>query len=124
AAHPILLSGAHHAPYSPRMDAVRLFALLIYTFGVFAYGAMLALWIAEMGRVGWGARRQPGPTGGRGLEAMNGVLLALSFVWFLCNVAALVVGMTPRGRAWQIDVATIFLAFAFPAVIMHVSWTE
>src|SRR5205814_5443886 len=31
---------------------------------------------------------------------------------------------TPRGRAWQIDVATIFLAFAFPAVIMHVSWTE
>ena len=30
------------------MNAVRLFSLLVYTFGVFAYGAMLVLWIAEM----------------------------------------------------------------------------
>ena len=106
------------------MNAVRLFALLVYTFGVFAYGAMLALWIAAMGRGGWGGRRHSAAAQGRGLDATNGVLLALSFVWFVCNVASLVLSMTTLGGRWQIDVATIFLGFAFPPLIMHVSWAE
>ncbi len=105
------------------MNALRLFALLIYTFGVFAYGAMLALWIGEMGRVGWGARTRA-ITPGREVDALNGVLLALSFLWFVCNVAALLMSMRPRGNVWQIDAAAVLLAFCFPPVIMHVSWAE
>ena len=106
------------------MNAVRLFALLVYTFGVFVYGAMLALWIAAMGRIGWGAHARQPVAGGSGLDTLNGALLALSFVWFLLNVSGLAFSMTAHGRPWQIDIATIFLAFAFPPVIMHVSWTE
>ncbi len=105
------------------MNAVRLFSLLVYTFGVFAYGAMLALWVREIGRVGWGARTRA-VTPGREIDAINGVLLALSFLWFVSNVAALLVSMTPHRRVWLIDVATVVLAFSFPPVIMHVSWTE
>ena len=105
------------------MDALRLFALLIYTFGVFAYGAMLALWLGEMGRVGWGARKRLHP-GGREVDALNGALLALSFLWFNVNVAHLLSGMAPQTRAWQLDAATIVLAFCFPPIIMHVSWAE
>lgn len=105
------------------MNALRLFALLIYTFGMFAYGAMLALWIGAMGRVGWAARKRVGPAG-RGVDALNGALLALSFLWFLCNVGTLLTRLTPGGRLWQLDIATIFLAFGFPPVIMHVSWAE
>ena len=105
------------------MNAIRLFALLVYTFGVFAYGAMLALWIGEMGRVGWAARTR-GITPGREVDAINGALLALSFLWFVSNVSALLAGMTPHGRVWLMDAATIVLAFAFPPLIMHVSWTE
>jgi signal transduction histidine kinase len=123
AAHRILLSGARGGPYSPRMNAVRLFSLLIYTFGVFAYGAMLALWIAAMGRLGWGTRTRA-ITPARGVDAVNGMLLALSFLWFVCNVGSLLMSMTPRGRPWSIDAATIFLAFCFPPVIMHVTWAE
>jgi signal transduction histidine kinase len=105
------------------MNAVRLFSLLVYTFGVFAYGAMLALWIAEMGHVGWGARtRAIAPR--REVDVLNGVLLGLSFVWFVCNVGSLLTSMMPQGRAWPLDMATIFLAFCFPPVIMHVSWAE
>ena len=73
------------------MNAVRLFSLLVYTFGVFAYGAMLALWISEMGRVGWAARRRA-ITPGREVDTINGALLALSFLWF----AAL---LRPRRKA-------------------------
>jgi signal transduction histidine kinase len=105
------------------MNALRLFALLVYTFGMFAYGAILALWIREMGRVGWGARTQLGVSG-REVDALNGALFGLSFLWFGCNVAALIASMAPHGHIWQLDAATIVLAFCFPPVIMHVSWTE
>jgi GAF domain-containing protein len=105
------------------MNAMRLFALLVYTFGVLAYGAMLALWIGEMGRRGWGGRTRA-VTPGREVDALNGVLLAVSFLWFLCNVGSLIVSMTPRTSAWPLEAATVVLAFCFPPVIMHVSWAE
>ncbi len=105
------------------MNAVRLFSLLVYTFGVFAYGAMLALWIREMGRIGWAARTRA-VTPGRDVDAINGALLGLSFLWFVANGGALLAGMTPHGRVWLLDAATILLGFAFPPLIMHVSWTE
>jgi len=105
------------------MNAVRLFSLLVYTFGVFVYGAMLALWLAAMGHLGWAGRRSDG-TGGRRRDAINGVLLAVSFVWFVLNVATLVLSMTAHGRIEKVDLAIIFVAFAFPPVIMHVSWAE
>ena len=106
------------------MNAVRLFSLLIYTFGVFVYGAILALWIAETGRVGWAGRQSDGTGGPRRYGAMNGVLLALSFLWFVLNVTTLVLSMTPQGRILQIDLAIVFVAFAFPPVIMHLAWAE
>jgi hypothetical protein len=52
------------------------------------------------------------------------VLLVLSFLWFVCNVAALVASMNVRSRTLVIDAATILLAFCFPPTIMHVSWAE
>jgi anti-sigma regulatory factor (Ser/Thr protein kinase) len=106
------------------MTAVRLFALLIYTFGTFAYGAMLALWVGALGRLGWGGRESRSAVSGREVDMLNGALLAISFLWFQCNVAALVASLTPRARLWQADVALIVLAFCFPPLIMHVSWAE
>jgi signal transduction histidine kinase len=106
--------------------AVRLFALLVYTFGVFVYGALLALWTGEMGRVGWGTRRRRAEDAGssRAADVLNGVLLIISFLWFVCNVSALVIRMIPRGSSRILDIVTVFLAFAFPPVIMHISWAQ
>jgi signal transduction histidine kinase len=105
------------------MDAVRLFALLIYTFGAFAYGAMLLMWVRELGAVGWGTRRSDAGSA-READAVNGALLVVSLVWFVCNAAQLLVGLTPLRRMWQLDVAGVLLAFAFPPLIMHVTWAE
>jgi signal transduction histidine kinase len=102
--------------------AVRLFALLVYTFGVFAYGAMLALWGGAVGRLGWGARQTRDAGVSREVDWLNGALLAVSFLWFLCNQSVLLTSLTPRERLWQLDVVATVLAFCFPPLIMHLSW--
>jgi hypothetical protein len=105
------------------MDALRLVALLIYTFGAFAYGSILLMWVRELGATGWGASRSVHPSR-REVDAVNGALLVVSFLWFLCNVAQLLVGLTPRREVWQLDVAGVLLVFAFPPLIMHATWVE
>ena len=109
------------------MDALRLLALLVYTFGVFAYGSMLMMWVRELG----GRRQAPSTRSGqvrstpqREADAVNGALLVVSFIWFVCNVAQLLVSLMPRRHVWQLDVAGLLLAFAFPPLIMHATWAE
>jgi signal transduction histidine kinase len=104
------------------MDALRLLAVLVYTFGAFAYGAMLVLWLRELGGIGWRARRSTGRPAAA--DAANGVMLLVTVVWFLVNVAQLLLGLAPQRRAWPVDVAGIFIAFLFPPLIMHVTWAE
>ena len=105
------------------MDALRLVALLIYTFGAFVYGSMLLMWVRALGGVSRGVRRSVRPSQHEA-DAVNGALLVVSFAWFLCNVAQLLVGLTPRRQVWQLDVAGLVLAFAFPPLIMHATWAE
>jgi signal transduction histidine kinase len=102
--------------------AVRLFALLVYTFGVFAYGAMLALWMGAGGRLGRRARQSRDAHVGREADRLTGALRAVSFLWFLCNQSVLLTSLTPQRQLWQLDVATALLAFCFPPLIMHLSW--
>jgi hypothetical protein len=106
------------------MNALRLTELLIYTLGAFAYGAMLALWVRELGRLGWGGRETPGGVSSSEIATLNGLLLTVSFLWFVGNAAILLVGLTPIGRMWQLDVAVILMAFVFPPLIMHLTWSE
>jgi anti-sigma regulatory factor (Ser/Thr protein kinase) len=105
------------------MDALRLLALLVYTFGAFAYGAMLLMWVRELGAVRWGAQRCSGASS-READTVNGALLVVSLFWFLCNVAQLLVSLTPRREVWQLDVAGVLLVFAFPPLIMHATLLE
>jgi hypothetical protein len=105
------------------MNALRLAALLVYSFGAFAYGAILLMWVRELGAVRWGARRTAGASECEA-DAVNGALLVVSFLWFLCNVAQLLVSLMPKREMWQLDVAGLLLAFAFPPLIMHVTWAE
>jgi signal transduction histidine kinase len=106
------------------MNALRLVALLTYTFGAFAYGAVLVLWVRERGRSGWGGRSSDRPAARQEMDTVNGALLVVSFLWFCSNVALALVGFMTRRTPWQLEVATICFAFAFPPLIVHVTWTE
>jgi signal transduction histidine kinase len=108
------------------MNGLRVLALLIYTFGAFAYGALLALW------VGWirhpvADERRRARRNAQG-KYISGVLWAASFVWFTLNVLQVVLALDPagaQGTLWfAVQVATFLIAIAFPPLIIQTAWTE
>jgi signal transduction histidine kinase len=105
------------------MNAVRLFSLLVYTFGVFAYGVLVVLWARETGRSGWVVARVGRSVAPR-LDLLSGALFLLSFLWFLDNVLLILVDLVPGPHSGVIDLAQLWFAFAFPPVIMHLTYSE
>jgi len=106
------------------MNALRLVALLTYTFGAFAYGAILYVWVTETGRRGWATHDRQCSVTSREMDVVNGGLLVLTFLWFCCNAGLILYGFVPRRTPWALDVATICMAYAFPPVIMHLTLAE
>ena len=106
------------------MNALRLVALLTYTFGAFVYGAILYVWVTETGRRGWATHDRQSCVTSREMDVVNGGLLVLTFLWFCCNAGLILYGFVPRRTPWALDVATICMAYAFPPVIMHLTLAE
>ena len=102
------------------MRALGLVALLVYTFGAFAYGAILFLWVTHVRSRRWAARDGQCAPAGREGDGVNGVLLVVSLLWFCCNVGLVLFRLVPLNTPWQLDVASVCLAFAFPPIIMHI----
>jgi two-component sensor histidine kinase len=100
------------------MSALRLFALLVYTFGAFTYGALLVLWMRDLGRMGWAGRP------GRQVEAINGALTIVSFLWFSGLIWQLLMAAGRQGPNWSLEFGLVALAYAFPPLIMHITWVE
>jgi signal transduction histidine kinase len=105
------------------MNALRLAALLVYTLGAFAYGAMVVMWVRDLGARGW-AGRPSDPVSATGAEAANGAMMATGFLWFLGNGAQLLLGLAPQWRLPALDAGLFALAFVFPPLIMHITWAE
>ena len=106
------------------MNALGVVALLVYTFGAFAYASILILWAPEVRRRGWASRDSGCAAQSRELQAVNGALLFLSFVWFVCNAAQVVTRFIPGEQPRALDIVAVCLAFAFPPIIMHLTWVE
>jgi hypothetical protein len=100
------------------MSALRLFALLVYTFGAFTYGALLVLWVRELGRVGWAGRI------GRQVEVLNGALTVVSFLWFSGLIWQMLMFAGSQRPYWPLELGLVAIAYAFPPLIMHLTWAE
>jgi hypothetical protein len=103
------------------VTAVGVFALLIYTFGAYAYGAVLLLSIQDYGRRGWAAQRRAGPTEA---ELVGVAMMLLGTIWFIANAALAVVELGPPPRRWVFQLVALWLAFLWPPMIMHVTLAE
>ena len=101
------------------MRAIALAALLIYTFGAFAFGALAAIWGREVRRI----RSGQAGTGAQ-IDVVTGALIGVSVLWFCTNLGLLLTRFTPLRGLWQLDVAVVCLAFAFPPIIMHMELAE
>ena len=103
------------------MTALGILALLIYTFGAYAYGAVAWLSVQDYGARGWAGQRREEPTQA---EAVGLGLMSLGFVWFVLNLADAVRRLGPPVDNSWLPVFILWLAFLYPPVIMHVAVAE
>jgi len=106
------------------MNLLRLAALLIYTYGVFSFGAMFVLWVREMGKAGWGGARERACGSRRQVEWAGGALTLVSFLWFLGSLLLVLIELDPRIRPWPVMSLLLVLAYCFPPLIAHTTYVE
>ena len=103
------------------MTGLAILALLIYTFGAFAYGAVLWLSLQDYGRRGWAAQRRGKPTDA---EMVGAAMMLLGFAWFLLNLTDTILRLGPPAPYSWVQVLILWLAFLYPPIIMHVTVAE
>jgi signal transduction histidine kinase len=103
------------------MNALDLLALLVYTFGAYTYGAILFLSFTETESRGWAGQRRPSAAGEADITGL--ALMALGFIWFVTNLALTILAMGRLQPLW-LQLTSIWLAFLYPPLIMHVTVAE
>ncbi len=106
------------------MNTLRVIALLVYTCGAFAYGALVLMWLQEWWTEGPLEPPGPVPSRWRELSVVGAALQLVSFVWFVLLVVATLFQLGTPARIWQLEVLIAWLAFSFPPLIMHISYAE
>ena len=97
------------------MQILDLVALLVFTYGAFVYAAMLVAWATAPRRLPW-----------QGADTVGLVLSGLSAVWFVFHAASAVWpdgAWTHSSRLLAISLS-VTMTFAYPPLIMHVTWVE
>jgi signal transduction histidine kinase len=106
------------------MNLVRLLALLIYTYGAFSFGAILILWLAQMGRIRWGGKAIQSCAWKPRSDLVGGALTFLSFSWFVCCLLLVLIQLDPKIRAYPIMTVLFVQVFLFPPLIAHTTYIE
>ncbi|MDQ3070446.1 MAG: histidine kinase [Acidobacteriota bacterium] len=102
---------------SPLPQPLLLLSLLVFSFGAFAYGAMLAFWLLSPDRGKWTGQRSL-PQGPRHVRAVSGAITICSFIWFLVNIVAVI--DESSGHAASLPrLISALLALSFPPLIAH-----
>ncbi len=92
------------------MDLVGLFSLLLYTFGIFTFAALLVLWLRGTARRSKGVGR---------VRLVEGALSFVTLVWFVINLLFTLSSVSPSLNRNFLQLAIFALAFLFPPLILH-----
>ena len=103
------------------MVVLGIVAVLTYTFGAYAYGAVVWLSLQDAGTRGWAGQRRADPTEA---EVVGLAMMVVGFVWFLLNLADAVLRLGPPIDHSWLQVGVLWLAFLYPPLIMHVTVAE
>src|SRR5713101_4002935 len=106
------------------MNLLHLMALLVYTVGMFSYGAIFFLWLRQRGKTGWAG--QPSIACGvrRPADLVSGAIVLVSFTWFTVSLLLTLTSLDPHIRQWPLQTASLVLVFLFPPLIMHTTYAE
>src|SRR5262245_35914216 len=105
------------------MNLLALLSLLVFTVGLFSYGAIFFFWLRGLGRAGW-AGQQVTCGVRRSFDLVGGGIIFVSFVWFAVHLLLTLASLDPRIRALPLQVAIHILLFLFPPLIMHTTYVE
>jgi signal transduction histidine kinase len=102
------------------VDVLQIAALVTYTFGAFSYGTILSMSLRPAGP------GQPPPASGL---PQRSVLVGLALwtvtsIWFVVNLLIELWRMGSAEPGWPLEMAGLWLAFAFPPLIVHITWAE
>ncbi|PYT11809.1 MAG: hypothetical protein DMF51_14595, partial [Acidobacteria bacterium] len=106
------------------MSILPLVSLLVFTVGLFSYGAIFIFWLSEFGKAGWAGQQITGCGARRSFDLVGGAIVFVSFAWFAVNLLLLLASLDPRIRPWPFQVALHLLVFLFPPLIMHTTFVE
>jgi signal transduction histidine kinase len=106
------------------VNTLRIIAVVVYTSGAYAYGALALISLQEWWTGQAPARPEPVPAGWRELEAVGTALQLVSLVWFIVLAIMTLVQFSGPTRIWQLDVLRAWLGFSFPPLIMHITYAE
>jgi hypothetical protein len=93
---------------------MELAALVVYSFGAFAFGSMLFLWLGSTAWVGHQGRNLP-----RSARLVGGALMWACFLWFLVNILMTLTAFLPEGASPWVWTVFLLIAFSFPPLIMQ-----
>jgi anti-sigma regulatory factor (Ser/Thr protein kinase)/GAF domain-containing protein len=88
-------------------------SLMVFTFGAVSFAAIFALWLRE-------GRARPR----RKLDKIAGIILALSTVWFLFNIAIELIIIVSKRQSAGMYAPLLMLALFYPPLIMHQFYLE
>jgi two-component sensor histidine kinase len=88
-------------------------SLMVFTFGAVSFAAIFALWLRE-------GRTRPR----RRLDRIAGIILALSTVWFLLNIAIELIIIILKRQSAGMYAPLLMLALFYPPLIMHQFYLE
>jgi anti-sigma regulatory factor (Ser/Thr protein kinase) len=113
----------HPAPVSQRffqwwaalllLTSLAVGSLMVFTFGAVSFAAIFALWLRE-------GRTRPR----RKLDRIAGIILALSTVWFLLNIAIELSIIVSKRQSAEMYAPLLMLALFYPPLIMHQFYLE
>jgi signal transduction histidine kinase len=108
-----------------RVSAIELVGLTCYAFGAFCFGGLVLLSFGRgVDRTGAALSERDGGPVRRRAEIIGGSLMGLCFVWFVVHAVLVLVEQLPDYRPWLLRTVVLVLAFAFPPLVMHVTWAE
>ena len=88
-------------------------SLMVFTFGAVSFAAMFILWLRESRRRAW-----------LELDRIHGIILGLSTLWFIVNIAIELVVMVLKRQSEAFYTPLLMVALLYPPLIMHQYYLE
>jgi hypothetical protein len=106
------------------MNLLRLISLLIYTFGVYIFGAFLLFQLQHRGRLDCSVKSGAQLRTTKWAEAIGSLVMVFCFFWFVVALLVELSFLFPSAATNWLRLIQLGFTFFFPPLIMHVVYAD